>query len=275
MRTKLITAFAASALIALASASTARASVTIGDTFAPTDPCAVNVTFLQTSSPGALYASPYAGTITSFSFHAPAAGTDLFKFKVGRPAGGDDFTIVGESALKDPSAGVVNTYASQIPVQRGDVIGLYWNAANTGDCSVFAPDGFAIHLIVGDRLGRDTYEPQDDYKFPISATLDPTNSFSIAGIQRNKKKGTATITATVPNPGDLTASGKGVNAAGAAVTSKAVTPGTATLTIRAKAKKKRKLNDTGKVKLNLAITFTPTGGDRSTQSSKVKLKKKL
>ena len=32
---------------------------------------------------------------------------------------------------------------------------------------------------------------------------------------------------------------------------------------------------TGKVKLNLAITYTPTGGDPSTQSVKVKLKKKL
>ena len=50
-------------------------------------------------------------------------------------------------------------------------------------------------------------------------------------------------------------------------------PGAAQLLIRAKGKKKRKLNETGKVKLNLAITYTPTGGDASTQSTKVKLKK--
>ena len=42
-----------------------------------------------------------------------------------------------------------------------------------------------------------------------------------------------------------------------------------------KGKKKRKLNETGKVKLNVAITYTPTGGVPSTQSLKVKLKKKL
>ncbi|MGZ5330876.1 MAG: hypothetical protein ACXWFH_06180 [Solirubrobacterales bacterium] len=47
------------------------------------------------------------------------------------------------------------------------------------------------------------------------------------------------------------------------------------MTIRAKGKKKRKLNDKGKVKLNAAISYTPTGGDPSTQSQKVKLKKKL
>ncbi len=39
-------------------------------------------------------------------------------------------------------------------------------------------------------------------------------------------------------------------------------------------KKKRQLNETGKVKLNVAVTYTPTGGDPSTQSRKLKLKKR-
>jgi hypothetical protein len=47
------------------------------------------------------------------------------------------------------------------------------------------------------------------------------------------------------------------------------------LLIKAMGKKKRKLNETGKVKLNVAVTYTPTGGDPSTQSIKVKLKKNL
>jgi hypothetical protein len=45
--------------------------------------------------------------------------------------------------------------------------------------------------------------------------------------------------------------------------------------IKAKGKKKKQLNQKGKVKLNVAITYTPTGGDPSTQSVKVKLQKKL
>ena len=57
--------------------------------------------------------------------------------------------------------------------------------------------------------------------------------------------------------------------------SKSVPAGAAQLLIKAKGKKKRKLNETGKVKLNVAITFTPTGGDPSEQSLKVRLKKKL
>ncbi len=60
------------------------------------------------------------------------------------------------------------------------------------------------------------------------------------------------------------------------VISKTVTaPGKVKLTIRAKGKKQKTLNETGKVQVKPKITFTPTGGDASTQSVKVKLKKTL
>jgi hypothetical protein len=90
-------------------------------------------------------------------------------------------------------------------------------------------------------------------------------------------QGTATITVNVPNPGELTASGNGVrgSSSGLAPTSKSVGAGPAQLLIKAQGKKKRKLNETGKVKLNVAVTYPPTGGDPSTQSIKVKLKKNL
>ena len=48
-----------------------------------------------------------------------------------------------------------------------------------------------------------------------------------------------------------------------------------TLTIKAKGKKQKTLNETGKVTVTPKVTYTPTGGDASTQSVKVKLKKKL
>ncbi len=111
----------------------------------------------------------------------------------------------------------------------------------------------------------------------VAAVVAPTNTFTLGQITRNKKKGTASLTATGPNPGDLSGSGKGVKVASAAgaVISKSVGVGPAQLSIKAKGKKKRKLNQTGKVKLNVAVTYTPTGGEPSTQSIKVKLKKRL
>ena len=110
----------------------------------------------------------------------------------------------------------------------------------------------------------------------ISAVINPTNSLTPGAVTRNKKKGTATLAFNLPNPGGLAGSGQGAQVASTgAVTSKVVPAGTATLVVKAKGKKKRKLNEKGKVKLNLAVTYTPTGGDPSTESMKVKLKKRL
>jgi hypothetical protein len=104
-----------------------------------------------------------------------------------------------------------------------------------------------------------------------------SNSFTLGSITRNKKKGTATLTVELPNAGDLSASGRGVKVftAPQALSSKSVGAGQTQLLIKANGKKKRKLNETGKVKLNVAVTYTPTGGAPSSQSVKVKLKKRL
>ena len=89
--------------------------------------------------------------------------------------------------------------------------------------------------------------------------VTPTSDFTQSGLQRNKKKGTATLTFNVPNPGELTASGKGVKAAGA-VAGKGVAAGQAQLMIKAKGKKKRKLNETGKVMLRRCGHVRPDRG---------------
>lgn len=72
----------------------------------------------------------------------------------------------------------------------------------------------------------------------ITAVFEPTNAFTLGKVSRNNKKGTATVSATIPNPGELTGSGKGVKVVSAAVISKSVTPGEVKLTIKAKSKKK-------------------------------------
>src|SRR3954447_6283948 len=126
-----------------------------------------------------------------------------------------------------------------------------------------------------DQCGNPASAEDDWYRVLDHAIV--SNAFTVAGVGRNKKKGTATVTLNIPDAGVLVGSGKGVKAssAGLAVTSKSVGAGQAKLVVKAKGKKRRKLNATGKVKLNLAITFTPTGGKAKSQSLKVKLKKKL
>jgi hypothetical protein len=293
MRAKLLTAVAASALIALGATSTAGASVTLGQ-LAPASPTPATCnggpfdTVQPTVSSGNSYVVPSTGgvtswTVTSWSHNASADTGQSLTMKFWRPLGGTTYLAVGHDGPRSPTPSMVNTFSGlSIPVKAGDLLGI--SPTPIGPTGANNACGFSI---LGDqwlyRLGNLTDGQSDEFpntrpsnRLNVTAVIDPTNTFALGGITRNKKKGTATITATVPNPGELTASGKGVKAAGAAVISKAVpAPGTATLLIKAKGKKKRKLNDTGKVKLNAAITFTPTGGNPSTQSSKVKLKKNL
>ncbi|HEY6653887.1 MAG TPA: hypothetical protein VI028_07150 [Solirubrobacterales bacterium] len=47
-----------------------------------------------------------------------------------------------------------------------------------------------------------------------------------------------------------------------------------TVKIKASGKKKRKLNETGKVKVAPTLTYVPTGGDPTSQSTTLKLRKR-
>jgi hypothetical protein len=273
------------AVLLTASASPTAGAVTIGETFTPNAACGDGLTRIQTTFPGTQYVVPSTGgivdwTLTSWSFEADAAPPQL-KFKVARAAPGADLTtdadltIVGESGVVTPAPNTLNTFPVQIPVKPGDLIGTY--TQTLGNCRR-TQAGYSFLFDPTDVPPGTTtsFEPTGNPtpQLDVSAVVTPTNTFTLGAITRNKKKGIATITATVPNPGELTASGKGVKA-GAATISKAVGAGTAKLKIRAKGKKKATLNDTGKVKVKPKITFTPTGGDPRTQSLKLKLKKNV
>jgi hypothetical protein len=110
---------------------------------------------------------------------------------------------------------------------------------------------------------------------PTDPPATPSNAFTLGATQRNKEKGTATLNITFPNPGELTVSGNGLAAAsaGQATIAQAVSAGPAGVLIKAKGTKKAKLNRTGKVKLDVAITYTPTNGTANTQTVRVKLEK--
>ena len=175
------------------------------------------------------------------------------------------------ATLTDPSAtellsgapgniiysGPEGTWAFTVPFGAGSVTYLAWDfCGEPDDC------------------GNPPSDEDDWYRVLDHAIV--SNDFTIATITRNKKKGTATVTVNLPDPGELVGSGKGVKAfSGQAVTSKSAAAGPAKLVIKAKGKKKRKLATTGKVKLNVTISFTPTGGKAKTVPLKVKLKKKL
>jgi hypothetical protein len=227
--------------------------------------------------PGAHATSPVNGTIVSWRV---LDGAGPLALRVLRPAAGGQYTGVSTSSQVTATSDD-QTFATNLPIKAGELVGL--NLVNgfshVGDTDP-APGSTIVEWGFGTILPDGSTESPDntysDQELAFNAQVAPTNTFSLGATTRNKKKGTATLTFNLPNPGNLAGSGKGASVASAgALTSKAVPAGSASLVVKAKGKKKRKLNEEGKVKLNIAVSFTPTGGDPSTQSLKVKLKKKL
>jgi hypothetical protein len=291
-RRRLLRRFAAALLAALllgGSVSPAGANVTIGSNLARMPNSAANYsprpTFSNVSlasdrqAPGGL-TSPVNGTVVRWRIRV-GDSTRITNFRIIRPLGRGLFTGAGTSPSVTPPIHATTSYEVQLPVRIGDYIGV-----DCCDPGVFEPD--AEFFVTGGGAVRNEWQPSladgeagraplrtNAYEVALNAEIDPTSTFTLDAITRNKNKGTATIAVNVPNPGELTVSGRGVKVANAAVTSKQVrAPGRVRLLIKAKGRKKRKLNSTGKVKVWPEITYTPIGGSASTQSMKVRLIKR-
>jgi hypothetical protein len=153
------------------SASEASASMTIGETFDPTSSgiCTPSPrTFIQ-SGP-ASYSMPTSGVLTSWSYHA-GANPPQVKLKVARKIGAD-LLIVGETAPKSPDPNGPSTYATRIPVQAGDAIGL--TLVTDGECFRGAPTAFTYDDIAGDPAPGTTETAFENsaLQFDISAQLE-------------------------------------------------------------------------------------------------------
>ena len=297
---------AAAALIAT-SASPAGAAVTIGQTLTPTGACTSN-TFFQQASLAQKYFAPSSGVITSWAFQADSSPPQPLKFKVGRPAGGNSYTVVGTSAGVSPTPGVLNTFETRIPVQAGDQIGFF--AGTSGGCAATAPAGNGIAFFGADLSPGDpttTFTTQDQRLLDVSAKLEPDadndgfgdetqdkcvgsagsfngcpSTVSIDSAKQQGKKPRITVTATVPGAGMLQAGAANDASLASASASTNLKPVTQTISSTAKKQitltlkltkpAKKKLANKGKLKTRVKVVYTPTGGPAASQSAKVKLK---
>ena len=277
-------------LVAAVLPSAAAGSVVIGSDLAnppnANGTCGVPCTLLPTVSPSPL-TSPVDGAVVSWTTFGGSGTVGTFgnlQLRIIRPAGGGAYTAVRSGPFTSISdvAGhplITTPVTPGLPISKGDYVGVdLLNGSGPLAMRLGGP-AFTTGFWSGPPLADGSSLPPDgtnSREMLYQATIEPTNTFTLGAVTRNKKKGTATLNLTLPNPGELTASGDGVKAAsaGGAVISKSVGAGPAQLLIKAKGKKKKKLSTTGKVKLNVTVTYTPTGGDSSTQSVTVKLKKK-
>ncbi len=233
-----------------------------------------NIDLIQVNAAtGASYQVPEAGTITSWSHNAGPGASQMAIMKVYRKTREPNFyTVVGLDGPHPLTASLVNTFGVAIPVQPGDIVGIdgTGGAVSTLFSSVPADAFFnrSGNMSLGDEASFNG--PAIGSRVNVSAVLAPSNTVALGATTLSKKKGTATLSLTLPNSGNLTASGTGAQA----TPTGAVSAGAVQLIVSATGKQRKKLNAKGKVTLNVSITFTPANGDPATQTVAVKLKKK-
>jgi hypothetical protein len=292
------------ATLIAAGASPAGAAVTIGETFTPNSGCGGD-TFFQQASLTQQYAAPSPGVITSWAFQADSAPPPV-RFKVGRPLGGNDYTVVGATASVNPTPNVLNTYETRISVQAGDQIGFF---VGTGNCAFeVAPAGNLIVFFTADLSpgATETFFQQDERLLDISAKLEPDSDndgfgdetqdkcLGTAGafngcpntitIDKVKQKRGATkirVNMTVPgagtvavgSPGDTALASTSAKRLKAKRTTETVT-GThgVSLTLKLTKAAAKKLNSSGKLKVKVEAVYTPPGGPPGSSIKKTKLK---
>jgi Ca2+-binding RTX toxin-like protein len=173
---------AAAALIATSgSAGAAMSTSTVGQNFAPTA-CTGGTTFTALqfrSGEGNPYTVAAAGAITSWSFQTGSSPVPGLKLKVARPQSPPaSYLFIGESAAGAQTPNAVNTYPANIPVQAGDIIGIYFGAPAGAPCytALLHPNDDVV-LFDGDPPVNTMAMVEDGTtaRIPVSATVTTTS----------------------------------------------------------------------------------------------------
>jgi IPT/TIG domain-containing protein/PASTA domain-containing protein len=205
-------------LACLAVSASAQAQVTIGQ-LAPTNPLAnchhsseYDEVQVKVSS-GASYVVPApGGVLTSWSTNAAAGAGQTMGLKIFRPAALGTFTILAHDGPRPLAPSVLNTFAVDIPVQAGDVIGIHnpvtevindacsFETANAGD-ELFYEGG---DLADGAAFGL-TSNDETESRINISATVLPPPSIGAIAPASGSLQGGTSVAITGSNFADVKA----------------------------------------------------------------------
>ena len=154
-------------------------TVSLGQSqYTPIGLCSPGTNFAPSDPPGAVvYTVPSAGAITSWSYlGGPTA--DQVKLKILRSTGvSGQYVAIGESALETTTRNVLNTFTVSIPVEAGDIIGIYLGTWSL--CAVY-PTGthHSLEFSFDDPAIGVPFDPMtevyvdDPIDLNVSATLD-------------------------------------------------------------------------------------------------------
>ena len=300
-----------SALIATTAApASASASTQIGQTINPAgSACSPNVSWFQGTAPNSQFVVPTDGVITSWSFLGGTTVPSSMKLKVGR-IGVTTLDVVAQSDPQTLVANTLNTFTSRVPAHAGEVIGFYFPAPGLFPCAANPAAGYSAQFISGDvapGTNNVGFTTDANTHLDLSATLEPDadhdgfgdetqdkcigtpgsfngcpNSVTIDSAKQKGTKPKIVVTATVPGVGTLAAGAANdasLASASASTTLQAVSQTITstsrqqvTLTLKLTKSAKKKLAGKGKLKTQVKVVYTPSGGPAGSQTSKVKLK---
>jgi Right handed beta helix region len=196
---------------------------------------------------------------------------------------GAAFSLIG-----DPSgATITDTVAGSTITGADPQLGALQN--NGGPTQTMLPAATSPVIDKGSAFGlssdqRGVLRPIDFPSIPNSnvagadgsdigaVELQPSNALALAGLKRNKKKGTAVQTVDLPTPdaGSVTLAGKFLKTQAHAVADN----GVVNLKLIPKGKLRKLLKRKGKVRTREMITYNPSGQSPNSVAKKIKLIKK-
>ena len=150
-------------------------SSTVGQDFEAGNVLCSNQIDLQTSvSSGNSYTIGAPGVITSWSFHNGIDALPGLKLEVARPQPGGGYVFAGESAAGTQNLHALNTYPANIPVQPGDLIGIFVGSP-FGHCGTFTSNsGDTFDQFSGNPPLHTPVSPDTSgslVRYPVSATV--------------------------------------------------------------------------------------------------------
>jgi hypothetical protein len=271
---------------------TAQATLTVGSSLMRTanasTSCLPNCTVALTALNPELQAadgiaSPVNGTVTTWRIVAGNKSGPT-AFRVIRPLAGGTYTGGATSPVVNPALDTLNSYPVNLPIQRGDLLGIdccaspgstYFTGTGTGGRAFFEP-GF-----LADGGPGATPSGSDSFEMLLNADIEPTSAFTLTSV-RKRKGGKISVTVQLPNPGTLVAGDPHDYALGAPGVKSLLLkagetdagPGPVTVTTRTTGRAQDRLAQRGRLKLRVKVVFTPMHGASSAQNVKVKLKTK-
>lgn len=199
----------------------------------------------------------------------------------------DSSDVWGSSAAEEAKARTVKDYWENI-VSTPAQAALFPNDYAPLPASILAISKAGVASVdwqKGEGGGEEEEKPIGDPPVtkpigsnPPPVVLPPSNAFSLTKKAISSKTGKATISLKLPGPGKVVMTGKAKNGTKSInvgkVTLNAAKAGTFNLTLSPSGAAKQVLKQKGSLKVNLTITFTPTGGSAKATNSAVTLKLK-